>query len=105
MKKGIVWLALMALMTVTAVSMWANGGADASSEVAELRYMMWDPQIVEKEQALADAFVAANDDVASLLVEAAPYNQYWEKMLAMTAAKNLHYLWRTGCLQGNDLIH
>ena len=89
MKKWIVWLALMALMTVTAVSVWANGGADTGSEVAELRYMMWDPQIVEKEQALADAFVAANDDVASLLVEAAPYNQYWEKMLAMTAAKNL----------------
>ncbi|MQY77474.1 MAG: extracellular solute-binding protein, partial [Spirochaeta sp.] len=57
-------------------------------EKVELRYMMWDPQIIEKEQALADKFTVENPHI-KITVEAAAYNQFWEKMQAMAAGKNL----------------
>ena len=57
-------------------------------EKVELRYMMWDPQIIEKEQALADEFTRQNPNV-TVSVEGVAYGQFWEKMQAMAAARNM----------------
>jgi len=57
-------------------------------EKAELRYMMWDPQIIEKEQAVADNFMAENPHI-KITIETAAWTQFWEKMQAMAAGKNL----------------
>jgi len=67
---------------------FATGTQEKAAEKIALRYMMWDPQIVEKEQALAEKYHAANPNV-SVTVEGITYNQFWEKVQAMAAAKNL----------------
>ena len=80
---------LLVLLTLGALFLFAGGQDDtAMAEKIELRYMMWDPQIIEKEQALADKFQQANPNVA-VTVESAAFAQFWEKMQAMAAAKNM----------------
>ena len=65
-----------------------SGGSQERTGTAQLRYMMWDPQIIDKEQALADRFHAQNPGI-SITVESAAFAQFWEKMQAMAAAKNM----------------
>jgi len=60
----------------------------APVEKVSLRYMMWDPQILEKEEELAEKFSQQNPNV-SVSIEAVAFNQYWEKMQAMAAARNM----------------
>jgi multiple sugar transport system substrate-binding protein len=84
MKKHLVVLLLIAL----AAAVCFAEGQQEEAEKVEIRYMMWDPQIVEKEQALAVEFSRANPNI-SVKVEAAAYAQFWEKMQAMAAAKTM----------------
>ncbi len=79
---------VLCLVTLAAALSFAGGGQEAPAEKIELRYMMWDPQIIEKEQALAEKFHAMNPNI-SVTVEGIAYGQFWEKMQAMAAAKTL----------------
>lgn len=69
---------------------FASGGSEekAKEEKIALRYMMWDPQIIEKEEALAAKFTQENPNV-TITVEGVAFGQFWEKMKAMAAAKNM----------------
>jgi len=51
-------LVFVVLLALCAGLLFAGGsqGETAMAEKIELRYMMWDPQIIEKEQALAQKF-------------------------------------------------
>jgi len=84
MKKHLVVLLLIAL----AAAVCFAEGQQEEAEKVELRYMMWDPQIIEKEEALAVKFSQANPNV-SVTIETAVFAQFWEKMQAMAAAKNM----------------
>jgi multiple sugar transport system substrate-binding protein len=68
------------------------GGAEEKSAAKEekiaLRYMMWDPQIIEKEEALAEKFNQENPNI-TISIEGVAFGQFWEKMKAMAAAKNM----------------
>ena len=80
---------LFGLLVIAAGFVFAAGGQEtAMAEKIELRYMMWDPQIIEKEQALADKYEQENPNV-TITVESAAFAQFWEKMQAMAAAKNM----------------
>jgi multiple sugar transport system substrate-binding protein len=83
-------LVFVALLALCAGLLFAGGsqGETAMAEKIELRYMMWDPQIIEKEQALAQKFHELNPNV-SITVEGIAYAQFWEKIQAMAAAKTL----------------
>ncbi len=41
-----------------------SGGSQEGIGTAQLRYLMWDPQIIDKEQALADKFHAQNPGIS-----------------------------------------
>jgi len=86
MKRLVLLLALLSLVASFAFS--AGGQETAMAEKIELRYMMWDPQIIEKEQALADKYQQENPGV-TITIETAAFSQFWEKMQAMAAAKNM----------------
>ena len=81
---------LLGLLALVAGSAFAAGGQEeaAAAEKIELRYMMWDPQIIEKEQELAVKYQQENPNV-TITVESAAFSQFWEKMQAMAAAKNM----------------
>ena len=81
---------ILVLLALSAGVLFAAGQQDkaAMTEQIELRYMMWDPQIIEKEQALADKFHQENPNI-SVTIESAAFSQFWEKMQAMAAAKNM----------------
>jgi multiple sugar transport system substrate-binding protein len=67
---------------------FATGQQEKTAGKVELRYMMWDPQIVDKEEALAAKFHELHPNI-SVAVEGIAYGQFWEKIQAMAAAKNL----------------
>ena len=81
---------LLGLLALVAGFAFAAGGQEetAAAEKIELRYMMWDPQIIEKEQELAVKYQQENPNV-TITVESAAFSQFWEKMQAMAAAKNM----------------
>jgi multiple sugar transport system substrate-binding protein len=83
-------LVLLLIVLAVAAGSTFGGGQDetAMAEKIELRYMMWDPQIIEKEQALADKFSQEHPNV-TITIESAAFAQFWEKMQAMAAAKNM----------------
>ncbi len=87
MKRGLLVFFLAAIAVFAAA---AAGQKDAAAEEEKftIRYMMWDPQIIEKEQALADKFMQEHPNV-TVAVESAAFAQFWEKMQAMAAAKNM----------------
>ena len=87
MKKALILFCMLFLASSFA---FAAGGADkaAKEEKVALRYMMWDPQIIEKEEALAEKFNQENPNV-TISVEGVAFAQFWEKMKAMAAAKNM----------------
>ncbi|MCD6120241.1 MAG: sugar ABC transporter substrate-binding protein [Spirochaetales bacterium] len=80
-------LAVFLILFLVILSFTFSGGQKEAQKVS-LRYMMWDPQIIDKEQVLADKFTAEHPNV-TITLESAAYAQYWEKMQAMAAAKNL----------------
>lgn len=53
-----------------------------------LKYMMWDPDQLEVEQAAIAAFEEANPDV-KVAIEAMPPKDYWPKLSALAAAGDL----------------
>jgi multiple sugar transport system substrate-binding protein len=84
MKKSLLILFLICMLG----SLVFAGGQSETDGVVELRYMMWDPQIIEKEEALAAEFHQQFPNV-KVTVEAAAFAQFWQKMQAMAAAKTM----------------
>jgi multiple sugar transport system substrate-binding protein len=85
--KRVLFVLCVLVFAVSLVS--ASGGKEAAKEEKmTLRYMMWDPQIIEEEQALAEKFGQENPNI-TITVEGVAFNQFWEKMQAMAAAKNM----------------
>ena len=77
---------LLVLLALASGFLFAGAGQEtAMAEKIELRYMMWDPQIIEKEQELADKYQQENPNV-TITVESAAFAQFWEKMQAMAVS-------------------
>jgi len=87
MKKALI---VFCMFLVASSFAFAAGETDkaAKEEKVALRYMMWDPQIIEEEEALAEKFSQENPNV-TITVEGVAFGQFWEKMKAMAAAKNM----------------
>ena len=81
MKRQLVVLLLLALAAAVCFAV----GQQEEAEKVELRYMMWDPQIVEKEEALAVKFSQDNPNV-SVTIETAVFAQFWELYLMVSPA-------------------